>query len=233
MSDGHALHVLKGVLNRLRSQPGERHHWDALRVRAVRDEALERYGLLLSPERIATIDKERFLKFLRDENRQHTMGLGRGVAMTADMGRLREALAVLVDERLPLRDRLDRLRPPGGVPLVKGLGPSVITAFLHFIDPQRYGILNGASERVMRRLGLYPDLPTTASLAERYEAVNRVLLRVASALGIDLGLLDALWWRVQPQALADFGARGLRAADAGPGVDLRVKTVPESAGIGI
>ena len=156
-------------------------------------------------EHVGGIDKEKFLGFLRDENRQHTMGLGRGISMAADMPRLREALTVLVDERLPLKTRLDRLRPPGGEPMVKGLGPSVITAFLHFVDPDRYGILNGASERVMRRLGLYPDLPGTASLAERYEAVNLVLLRLASALDVDLGLLDALWWRVQPQVLAEFG----------------------------
>lgn len=233
MSDGHALHVLRGVLNRLQSQPGERDHWDAARARAVREAALLRYGLLLSPERVAGIDKEGFLTFLRDENRQHTMGLGRGVSMTADMPRLREALAVLVDERLTLAERLDRLRPPGGVPMVKGLGPSVITAFLHFVDPQRYGILNGASERVMRRLGLYPDLPTSASLAERYEAVNRVLLRVASALGVELSLLDALWWRVQPQALADFGARRPVAPDPGPGANPRAQNVPGSAVIGI
>ena len=79
-----------------------------------------------------------------------------------------------------------------------------MTAILHFVDPSRYGILNGASERVLRHLGLYPDLPGTASFGERYEAVNRVLLRLAAALGIDLGLLDALWWRVPPQALAGF-----------------------------
>ena len=206
MSDDHALHVLRGVLNRLRSQPGERDHWDTARVRAAREEALDRYGLILSPERVGGIEKERYLGFLRDENKQHTMGLGRGISMTEDMPRLREALAVLVDERLPLKERLDRLRPPGGEPMVKGLGPSVITAFLHFVDPDRYGILNGASERVMRRLGLYPDLPNTASLAERYEAVNRVLLRLATALDVDLGLLDALWWRVQPQTLAEFSS---------------------------
>jgi hypothetical protein len=88
--------------------------------------------------------------------------------------------------------------------MVKGLGPAVITAILHFLDPRRYGILNGASERVLLRLGLYPGLPSTASFGERYEAVNRVLLDLAAALGIGLGLLDALWWRVPPHDLAGF-----------------------------
>src|SRR5262249_6084746 len=117
---------------------------------------------------------------------------------------LRGALALLVDEGVPLRARLDRLRPRGGEPMVRGLGPSVITAILHFMDPGRYGILNGAGERVLRRLGLYPELPATASFGARSEAVNRVLLRLAAALGIDLGLLDPLWWRVPPHDLAGF-----------------------------
>jgi hypothetical protein len=204
MPDDRALHVLRGVLTRLRSQAWERDRWDTSRTHAARDLALVRYDRILAPERVGGLDKETFLAFLRFQNKRHAMGLGRGVAMAADMPRLREAVGLLVDERLPLRARLDRLRPHGGEPMVKGLGPSVITAILHFADPGRYGILNGASERVLRRLGLYPEVPGTASLGERYEAVNRVLLRLAAALGIDLGLLDALWWRVPPHDLAGF-----------------------------
>jgi hypothetical protein len=204
MADDRALRVLRVVLTRLQSQTWERARWDASRTHEAREQALARYGLILVPERVGGLDEETFLGFLRSENKRHTMGLGRGVSIATDMPRLREALALLVDERLPLRARLDRLRPAGGEPMVKGFGPSIITSILHFVAPGRYGILNGASERVLRRLGLYPDVPGTASFAERYEAVNRVLMRLASSLKIDLGLLDALWWRVLPQDLAGF-----------------------------
>jgi hypothetical protein len=201
VSDDHALRVLRHVLTRLRSQSWERNHWDPSRTRAARDDALAQFGLILSPERVGGLDKETFLAFLRFENRRHTMGLGRGVSIVADLPRLREALAVLVDPQAPLRARLDRLRPPVGKPMISGFGPSVITAVLHFMDPGVYGILNGTSEKVMSRLGLAPELPRKASFADRYEAVNGVLVRLASELGIDLGLLDSLWWRVPPQHL--------------------------------
>jgi hypothetical protein len=141
------------------------------------------------------------------------MGLGRSVAMVVDMPRLQEALTLLVDERLPVRTRLDRCDPSAANRWSDGSGPSVITAILHFADSSRYGILNGASERVLRRLGLYPELPGTASFGERYAAVNRVLLDLASALGIDWGLLDALWWRVPPHDLAGFAVRSRGPAD--------------------
>jgi hypothetical protein len=204
MADDRALHILRVVLTRLRSQTWERDRWDTSRTHAARDLALTRYDQILAPERVGGLDWETFLGFLRSQNKQHAMGLGRGISLAADMPRLREALALLVDERLPLRARLDRLRPPGGKPMVQGFGPSIITAILHFVDPGRYGLLNGASEQVLRHLGLYPEVPGSASFGERYEAVNRVLLRLAAALGIDLGLLDALWWRVPPQDLAGF-----------------------------
>src|SRR5215204_6334296 len=66
-------------------------------------------------------------------------------------------------------------------------------------------------EKVMSRLGLHPDLPGAASLVDRYEAVNPVLLGIAAALEIDLGLLDSLWWRVQPQDLAATAVPRARA----------------------
>jgi len=204
MPDDRALRVLRGVLTRLRSQTWERDRWDTSRTHVSREDALSRYGLILSPDRVGDLDRETFLGFLRSENKRHAMGLGRGISMVADMPRLKEMLSLLVDERLPIRARLDRLRPTGGKPMVRGLGPSIITAILHFTDPARYGILSGASERVLRRLGLHPELPSTASFGERYEAVNRVLLELASELEIDLGLLEALWWRVPPHDLAGF-----------------------------
>lgn len=202
MPDDQALRVMRGVLNRLRSQPWERDRWSTSRVQAAREESLARFGLLRSPELVGGIDKETFLAFLRYENHRHRMGFGHVGPMAADLPRLRETLALLVDERLPLRTRLNRMRPPGGRPMVQGLGPGVISLILHFVDPVRYGILNGTSERIIRRLGLYPKILVTASLATRYEAVNGVLLGVASALEIDLGLLDTLWWRVLPQDFA-------------------------------
>jgi hypothetical protein len=201
MPDDRALHILRRVLTRLRSQPWERDRWSALRVQTAREEALERYGSIRSPELVGSIEKDLFLGFLRSENDRHRMGFGRVGMMAANMPRLREALTLLVDERLPLRTRLDRVRPPRGQPMIQGLGPGIITLILHFVDPSRYAILNGTSDRIIRRLGLYPDIPITSSLATRYAALNDVMLEIASALEIDLGLLDTLWWRVLPQDL--------------------------------
>jgi hypothetical protein len=213
MSDDRALHILRRVLTRLRSQPWERDRWSTLRVQSAREEALAQYGSIRSPELVGSIEKDLFLKFLRSENDRHRMGFGRVGMMAANMPRLREALTLLVDERLSLRTRLDRVRPPRGQPMIQGLGPGIITLILHFVDPSRYAILNRTSDRIIRRLGLYPDIPITSSLATRYLALNEVMLGIASALEVDLGLLDTLWWRVLPQDLDRLGLAqaGVRA----------------------
>jgi hypothetical protein len=211
MADEPAVQFLRGVLTRLQSQPWERDHFDISHVRTAREEARTRYATMFSPELVRSTDRDTLLGLLRDVNPHHKMGHGRGVPKASDTTRLQEALAILVDEQVPLKDRLDQLRPPGGGTMVKGFGPSAITSVLHLIDPERYGILNSTSENVLRRLGVYPELPGSSSFAVRYEAVNRVLLRLASALGIDLGLLDYLFWRVQPKALSDFAAPQTRA----------------------
>jgi hypothetical protein len=118
------------------------------------------------------------------------------------MSRLRGALALLVDESKPLERRLERLRPPGSKGMVPWLGPAVLTAILHVVYPDRYGVLNNKLKESMATLGLWPrDLPED-SLAGQYEAVNPILLELAEKLGIDLWTLDFLWWYVAPSSLS-------------------------------
>jgi hypothetical protein len=117
------------------------------------------------------------------------------------MSRLREALALLVDESKPLKNRLERLRPPDNKAMVPWLGPAVLTAILHVVYPDRYGVLNNKLKESMAKLGLWPDGLREASLAGQYEAVNPILLELAETLGIDLWTLDYLWWYVAPSSV--------------------------------
>jgi len=204
MTDEPAVQFLRGVLTRLKSQPWEKDRFDAQLSTADGGDAWTRSATALSPESVRGTDRDALLGLLRGVNGQNATGHGRGVPAGADLSCLREALAILVDERLPLKDRLDRLRPPGGEPMVKGLGPSAITTILHMTAPDQYGVLSGTTESVLRRLGVYPHLPASASLAVRYEAVNGVMVRLAAALGVDLGGLEYLLGRVQPDALSHF-----------------------------
>ena len=110
------------------------------------------------------------------------------------MDRLRTALALLVDEDRPLKERLERLRPAAGRAMVPYLGPAVITAILHVAYPDRYGVVNQTLVRGLKKLGIWPRYLSNGTLADQYEILNPILLELRSQLGIDLWILDELWW---------------------------------------
>jgi hypothetical protein len=164
---------------------------------------IKKYSAIFAPENIPMLTAGEFRGFLLFKNNQHWKGLFHCARATADMGLLRQALAVLVDDVKPLRQRLDQLRPPVGEPMVKGLARAVITAILQVRYPDRYGVVNSTTEEGMTTLGIELRFPPKASFGERYEAINARLLQLAGLIPTDLWTLDILWTRVQPQVPPD------------------------------
>jgi hypothetical protein len=111
------------------------------------------------------------------------------------MNALRGSIATLLDEGIPIAQRLDKLFPKGR-PQVKKLGKAIITSILLIAFPDKYGVWNGTSESALRELDLWPNFERGASIGQRYGAINEMLLKIASDLDTDLWTLDALWWRV-------------------------------------
>ncbi len=164
---------------------------------AAKEQVIATYGRMFAPENTDALSAEDFRSFLLFRNNRHWDGLHRHAAeMTADMPLLREAIKLLVDESIPIRERLDQLRPHNQEGMVKWLGRAVLTAIWQVVYPERYGVLNNTSEAGMQTVGLWPEFPRGATLGERYERINGCLIETAAALGIDLWTLDALWWRV-------------------------------------
>jgi hypothetical protein len=174
---------------------------------------------------VGKLSRENFLEFLHFKNNRHWLGLDRhGEKLTKDMNRLREALALLVDESKPLRDRLERLRPREGPAMVRFLGPAVITAILHVVYPDRYGVFNNTLVAGMKKLGLWPRKLSLAPFADRYEAVNPIQLELASQLGIDLWTFDYLWWYVSRSTAPP--SLPVKASEPSSGLAPSVREVP-------
>ncbi len=193
-----AIHRLRETLGAMtHDSPDEQSRMGA-QIRDAKEGVITKYAPMFSTPDVDKLTANDFKGFLLFRNNNHWDSLHRGGGwMTEDMTRLREALKLLVDESLSLQTRLNRLRPPGGDPMVKGLGRAVITAILQMLHPDKYGVWNNTAEGGMKALGLWPEIPRGTSFGERYETMNRVLLDTASELGTDLWTLDMLWWRVQ------------------------------------
>ena len=199
MSHEQALQKLRLLLANVAHESSDALFRVAARIRDAKPNVIGKYAPLFTLPNVDTLTAEDFQSFLLFKNNQYWDNLQRqGGWMTGDMPRLREGIKLLIDEHLPLRTRLNRLRPTTGPPMSKGLGRAAITAILQVVYPDKYGVWNNTAEQAMRELGLWPETAREAGFGERYEAMNRAPIQTAEELGIDLWTLDMLWWRVSP-----------------------------------
>jgi hypothetical protein len=140
------------------------------------------------------------------------------------MSRLREALAVLLDESRPIVERLNQLVPARGPAYVPGLSRAVLTPILLITHPDKYSVWNRMSEEAEKALGIWPRFDRGTSFGEKYEMLNDLHTQLAGALGVNRWTLDALWWRVQkPTELPEgsgVGEGGADTEEAGHGFGL-------------
>lgn len=155
-----------------------------------RDGVFARFQPVFTPEHVTEITEDEFKPFLLDSNNHHWSGLHRqGGRLCSDMGRLRKTLAHLLDESLPIHERLDKV-----VGSIKGLGKAIATAILFVAYPDRYGIWNRTSESGMIKLGCWPNFQRGESFGRQYVRVNQILLQLRDDLKTDLWTLDYVWW---------------------------------------
>ncbi|RUS63291.1 hypothetical protein EGN72_05385 [Pseudorhodobacter sp. E13] len=154
-----------------------------------RDKVIARFGpLFRAPENLKQQD---YLDFLSFHHNNHWTGLERlGRPAANDMNKLREAIAVLVDETEPLPRRFDT-----ALSMLRGVGVGTLSPMLLLAYPDRYGIWNGTSEAELRGRGYWPTFPRGATEGEKYKIINSVLLELSKYLKVDLWTLDALWWQ--------------------------------------
>lgn len=207
MTNEQAIQTLRQILNQVVPNSPDKCYRIASQIRDAKESVISKYAPLFSLENLDKLTVDDFKSFLLFKNNQHWASLHRQNSwMTADMDKLREALKLLINESLPVKIRLNKLRPNNGDPMVKGLGRAVITAILQVVYPEKYGVVNNTAEKGMTELTLWPKFPRGYSFGERYDAINKILLEVAEGLGIDLWTLDMLWWRAAPTHTPGRGA---------------------------
>jgi hypothetical protein len=206
--------------------------WNFSQLVEAKSLVIPRFGPIFSAQNVGKLSREDFLKFLEFKTNRHWRGLDRHSGdLTKDMNRLRVALALLVDESKPLRERLDRLYPHERPAMVRYLGPAVLTAILHVVYPDRYGVFNSMLKAGMKKLGLWPRGLSTSPFADQYAAVNPIQLELASQLGIDLWVFDYLWWFVaRPTAHESPSPKEPASRSAHTA---RARTIPSGASVAI
>jgi hypothetical protein len=164
-----------------------------------RDLVISRYQPVFSLENISKLSEEDFRSFLYFENNRHWSGLFRHVtSLCADMGMLRETLAILLDSSRPLASRFDE-----SVGRIKGLGKALATAILLVSATDKYGVWNNTSEAALKETNLWREFVRGRTPGKQYEQINKLLNQLAGDLKIDLWTLDALMWGVLPEDIGE------------------------------
>ncbi|MGH0038291.1 MAG: AAA family ATPase [Myxococcota bacterium] len=207
-----AIPKLKALLETLREEKADEYR----EMEKAKERVLTRYQPMFALNAIDQLSIDEFKGFLRIDNNHHWTIHRQSGSVTKDPHRLREALKVLLDESLPIEQRFDSLRNDASPHRIKGMGPAIITAILHVAHPDRYGVWNNTARDAMERLGVWPTHEPSATSGQRYVAINDVLLRLATALGIDLWMLDWLWWS-QVQSRSTAAEEKTTYSDAGGG----------------
>lgn len=160
-----------------------------------RDSVHIRYGHVFSPNQLDRLTAADFKEFLLYENNRHWWGIHRHQAkLVANMDHLRSVLGRLLDESIPIEDRLDWVEPRTPPKPLPGLGKAVITPILHVVYPKKYGVWNQIAEDAMSRLGLWPRFGYGWGFGAQYQSVNSRILQTAAGLEVDLWTIDTLWW---------------------------------------
>src|SRR3954471_13781445 len=116
-----AVDRLRGVLEAVRTGGND----EIGNILRARDPVIARYGPIFSPEHVAVLREEDFRSFLQFKNNHHWTGINRQVtALTGRMDVLRSTLALLLNESVPIHERIDVVLGPDRI---SGLGKAVAT----------------------------------------------------------------------------------------------------------
>ncbi len=174
----------------------------------IEQAVISKYGQIFNPKNLDNLTAEDFKSFLLFKNNKHWHGISRYASrITSDMTKLKNVLKLLLDESLPIKERLDKIRPKNKPPLVKGLGRAVLTPILLMVYPDKYCVYNFRVEQGLKRFGLFPSFKKE-SFSEEYIEINKIIKDLAKKYGLTLWQIDCLW-AINPEeaAVANYESR--------------------------
>ncbi|KKS96375.1 MAG: hypothetical protein UV73_C0011G0047 [Candidatus Gottesmanbacteria bacterium GW2011_GWA2_43_14] len=152
-----------------------------------------KYGQIFKPTNLDNLTKEDFKSFLLIKNNLHWEAIHRqGNIITADMKILIKFLKYLLNESIPIKERLSTKFVEDGGLWVKGMGRAVMSPIMMVVYPDKYGVWNTRSEAALKKLNLFPHLRSGDGFGDKYIKINNVLLELASKYQISLWNLDGV-----------------------------------------
>jgi hypothetical protein len=154
--------------------------------------AMDYYGNYFKPENLGNITQDGFKDFLLLKNNKHWSGIHRQPQIYEDMDRLRECLAILLDESKPIEKRLDVIVPKGKPPFIAGLGRAVLTPILMCVYPEKYSVYNRISDQGLDMLGRN-SIKDSDPFSKRYVSLNAACHQLSIEVRQPLYHIDSMF----------------------------------------
>jgi len=167
----------------------------------LENKVINEFGRLFALENIDNITAEQFQDFC-DINRNNHWTIHRHKTnITKDMKQLKKSLKILLNESIPITDRLKRLRERTNPDYQLYLGKAYFSPILLITNPNKYPVYNDTVKKALDKLDIYKD--KTSKIWKRYPEVQKIILDLAKKYNLSLWEMDWVWWKVMGEKTYD------------------------------
>jgi len=184
---------------------------DASKVDAIPDEELKKY----------------FLDYFNEGAGRHPFNAIFRDRIVRDMAAFRATVKFLLDESVPVDQRLNEVLETKGRYHIQGIGKGLATSLLMDLDPTKYATWNNKSEMGLEAMGRVPEFERGDTRGQKYRKVMQELGSMRSSRS-DITFID-LDHLLHIVAVEDEGLEAIRKLKEGG--DIRAPLVATSGSI--
>jgi len=166
-------------------------------------EVISKYNYMFNPKNINNLTAANYKSFLNFRNNKHWTGLERqGSEITQDMQKFKNTLKLLLDETIPIDQRIRRIRDKDSPEYHKGFGTAYYTPILLVVYPIKYPVINRIVKDALQKTGLYPDYDSKPEWVAYVEILPKIV-ELAKRNSISLWQMDWVWFNIS--STLDYG----------------------------
>ncbi|MCJ7445955.1 MAG: PDDEXK nuclease domain-containing protein [Methanotrichaceae archaeon] len=142
----------------------------------------KRWKEWIDPYKLETLPddelKNKFLEYFNEGAGRHPFNAIYRDRIVRDIKKFREVIKFLLDESIPVREKLNKILYKDGIYHIDGIGKGLATSILMDLDPQNYAIWNNKTNMGLEALGSSPQFAWGDDWGTRYEKVMKVIRHV-------------------------------------------------------
>ena len=159
----------------------------------IEKQTIEKYGKLFSFNNIDNLTVEQFHEFCDIKNNHHWTISRHKTNLTKDMSKLRQSLKILLDESIPIANRLKRLRDNKNPDYQPFLGEAYFSPILLVTHPDKYPVYNGTVKDALNKMRL--SKTSSRHIWDRYPEIQTIVSGMAQSHDLTLWQMDWVWWK--------------------------------------